>query len=152
MEIIIKNNNDSVQRVTLFGYNRNFCEQRYGNPKGVEIKIEYGNEYLELITYSAYKPFIIKSFKLETYNNGYKKKDLIILNASKLDANGYCQQFQIKLENRVRIEQQAIIDGNTELFLDIGANCEFTLDIDINETKKETPQDRERKKKLLIIK
>jgi len=152
MEIIIKNNNKSKERVRLFGCNRNLLLHRFGNPEGIEIKIEYGNEYLELLHFSAIRPFRVKSFKLETYNNGYKKKDLIVLTSSTINANGYCQQFPIKLENRVRIEQQAIVDGNTEFFLDIGGNSEFTLDIDINETKKETPQDRERKKKLLIIK
>jgi len=158
MEIIIQNNSNNKQRVTLFGFNKNLLLLRFGNPQGIEIETEEKGGYLKLLALSGNRPFVVKSFKLETYNSGYSRKDIITMTASKIDANGYCSQFPIKLQNRIRLEQQAVIDGNTELFLDIEANTKFLLDIDVNGLESEAEKQMklrkkqmQRRKRLLII-
>jgi len=158
MEITIQNNSNYEQRVTLFGVNKNLLLLRFGNPQGIEIETEEKGGYLKLLALSGNRPFVVKSFKLEAYNSGYSRKDIIVMTASKIDANGYFSQLPIKLQNRIRLEQQVVIDGNTELFLDIEANTKFVLDIDVvgleSEAEKQMKlrkKQMQRRKRLLII-
>ena len=158
MEIVIKNTTTAKQIVNLFGFNKNLLRLNFGNPQGIEIETEEKGGYLKLLALSGNRPFVVKSFKLESYNSGYSRKDIIIMTASKIDANGYCSKLPIKLQNRIRLEQQVFIDGNTELFLDIEAHTKFVLDIDVfgleSEAEKQMKlrkKQMQRRKRILIV-
>lgn len=153
MKIIIKNNNDFNKTVRLFGFNKNLLKEDYDNPKGIEIKLEDGTKYIDLISMSSSRPFCINSILIETHGCGYDKDGKTIITCSSTDANGQCCILPLVIKNNIKYNYRVRIDGNTELILDIKGYTEYCLDIDIDGYvyKHELNKKKELNKRILLI-